>query len=164
MMLRRHPVALAVLSIALTSVAVSAEVQPTAQSATTGRATGSFDVKITQQQDNTDPAIARHVIDKQFHGSLEGTSKGEMLSTGGSKGTGGYVAIEIVTGTLNGRTGSFALQHIGSMVDNSFSITVEVVPGSGTGQLAGIAGKMDIHIAPDGKHTYDFEYTLPAQK
>jgi len=130
----------------------------------TARATGPFDVKVTPQQDNTDPAIARHVLDKQFHGNLEATSKGEMLSTGGSQGTGGYVAIEIVTGKLNGRTGTFALQHTGSMIDNAFTLIVTVVPGSGTGQLAGIAGKMNIIIAPGGKHSYDFDYTLPQTK
>jgi hypothetical protein len=128
------------------------------------RATGTFDVKVTQQEDNTDPLIARHVIDKQFHGDLEAASKGEMLSTGGAKGTGGYVAIEIITGKLGERTGSFALQHTGSMIDNSFTLTVTVVPGSGTGQLAGLAGKMNIIIAPGGKHSYDFEYTLPETK
>ena len=128
------------------------------------RATGPFDVKVTPQEDKTDPAIARHALDKQFHGDLEGTSKGEMLSTGGAKGTGGYVAIEIVTGKLGGRTGTFALQHTGSMIDNSFTLIVTVVPGSGTAQLTGLTGKMNIVIAPGGKHSYDFEYTLPEAK
>jgi Protein of unknown function (DUF3224) len=160
MIIRRRSAALAVLAIALSSIAVFARTQ----AATTARATGPFDVKVTQQQDDVDPAIARHVIDKQFHGDLEATSKGEMLSTGGTQGTGGYVAIEIVTGKLNGRTGSFALQHTGSMVDNAFTLIVTVVPGSGTGQLAGIAGKMNIIIAPGGKHSYDFDYTLPPAK
>ena len=130
----------------------------------TARAAGPFDVKVTPQPDSTDPAIARHVIDKQFHGDLEATSKGEMLSTGGAQGTGGYVAIEIVTGKLGGRTGTFALQHTGSMIDNAFTLIVTVVPGSGTGQLAGLSGKMNITIAPGGKHSYDFDYTLPATK
>jgi hypothetical protein len=160
MMIRRRSAALAVLAIALSSIAVFAQTQ----AATTARATGSFDVKVTQQQDDIDPAIARHVIDKQFHGDLEATSRGEMLSTGATQGTGGYVAIEIVTGKLNGRTGSFALQHTGSMVDNAFTLIVTVVPGSGTGQLAGVAGKMNIIIAPGGKHSYDFDYTLPPPK
>jgi len=128
------------------------------------RATGTFDVKVTQQEDTTDPLIARHVLDKQFHGALEASSKGEMLSTGGAKGTGGYVAIEVITGKLGERTGSFALQHTGSMIDNSFTLTVTVVPGSGTGQLAGLTGKMNIIIAPGGKHSYDFEYTVPETK
>ena len=154
------PAALAVLSIVLFPVAVFAQ----SQAATTARAVGPFDVKITPQEDNTDPAIARHILDKQFHGDLEATSKGEMLSTGGAQGTGGYVAIEIVTGKLNGRSGSFALQHTGTMVDNAFTLDVSVVPGSGTAQLAGIAGKMKIIIAPGGKHSYDFDYTLPASK
>jgi uncharacterized protein DUF3224 len=160
MIIGHRPALLAILSIALLPPIVFA--QP--QAATAARATGPFDVKVTQQQDNTDPAIARHVIDKQFHGDLEAISKGEMLSTGGTQGTGGYVAIEIVTGKLNGRSGSFALQHTGSMIDNAFTLIVTVVPGSGTGQLAGIAGKMNINIAPGGKHSYDFDYTLPPVK
>jgi hypothetical protein len=130
----------------------------------TARATGPFDVKVTPQDDKTDPAIARHILDKQFHGDLEATSKGEMLSTGGAKGTGGYVAIEIVTGKLGGRTGTFALQHTGSMIDNAFTLVITVVPGSGTEELAGLTGKMNIIIAPGGKHSYDFDYALPAAK
>src|SRR5262245_59168318 len=129
MMIGRRSAALTVLSIALAPAAVFAQTQ----AATAARATGQFDVKVTQHKDNTDPAIARHLIDKQFHANLEATSKGEMLSTGGTQGTGGYVAIEIVTGKLNGRTGSFALQHTGSMIDNAFTLIVTVVPGSGTG-------------------------------
>ncbi len=112
------------------------------------RATGAFDVKVTPQEDKTDPAIARMVLDKQFHGDLEATSKGEMLAAGGAKGTGGYVAIEIVTGKLGGHTGTFALQHSGSMIDNAFTLIITVVPGSGTGQLTGLTGKMNINIAP----------------
>lgn len=158
--------AIVVLCAALLSVSTRAQTQPDVprQAATTARAAGPFDVKVTPQPDNTDPAIARHILDKQFHGDLEATSKGEMLSTGGTQGTGGYVAIEIVTGKLGGRTGTFALQHTGSMIDNAFTITITVVPGSGTGQLAGLAGKMNITIAPGGKHSYDFDYTLPATK
>jgi hypothetical protein len=128
------------------------------------RATGAFDVKVTPQEDKTDPAIARMVLDKQFHGDLEATSKGEMLAAGGAKGTGGYVAIEIVTGKLGGHTGTFALQHSGSMIDNAFTLIITVVPGSGTGELTGLTGKMNITIAPGGKHSYDFDYTLPAAK
>ncbi|MDE1178540.1 MAG: DUF3224 domain-containing protein [Edaphobacter sp.] len=129
----------------------------------TTRANGPFDVKMIPQEDKTDPGIARHLLDKQFHGDLDATSKGEMLSSGGSNGTGGYVAIEVVTGNLAGRAGSFALQHSGTMKPGSFTLTIVVVPGSGTGQLAGIDGKMNISIAPGGKHSYDFEYSLPAQ-
>jgi hypothetical protein len=161
--LLRSATVVAILS-ALLLAPIRAQTNPQAAKAAPApvHAIGSFDVKIAPQDDKTDPAIARYVLDKQFLGDLEATSKGEMLSTGGAKGTGGYVAIEIVTGTLNGRTGTFALQHIGSMIDNAFTLDVNVVPGSGTGQVAGITGKMKIIIAPGGKHSYDFEYTLPA--
>jgi hypothetical protein len=100
-------------------------------------------------------------IDKQFHGDLEGTSKGEMLTAGtGVKGSAGYVAIERVVGTLNGRSGAFALQHSGTMTRGAPQLTIAVVPDSGTGQLTGLSGKMTIQIA-EGKHSYEFEYSLP---
>lgn len=126
-------------------------------------ATGTFDVKVTPQTDDKgDPALGRMTIDKQFHGDLEGTSKGQML-TGMTevKGSAGYVAIEKVTGTLKGRSGSFILQHTGIMNRNVPQLTITVVPDSGTGQLAGLTGKLTINIAADGKHSYEFEYTLP---
>lgn len=131
---------------------------------TTHRATGMFDVKLTPQanEDIGDGAsLGRMSIDRQFHGDLKGTSKGEML-TGitAVKGSAGYVAIERVTATLEGRAGTFVLQHMGIMTRGSPSLSVTVVPDSGTGQLAGITGKMSINIA-QGKHSYDFEYTLP---
>jgi len=101
-------------------------------------------------------------IDKQFHGDLEGTSKGEMLTAGtGVKGSAGYVAIERVSGTLNGRSGTFVLQHSGTMTHGEPHLTITVVPDSGTGELAGLAGTMSILIA-GGNHSYDFEYTLAA--
>ena len=104
--------------------------------------------------------LGRMSIDKQFHGDLEATSKGEMLTAGtGVKGSAGYVAIERVTGTLHGRSGSFVLQHSGTMTRGAPQLTITVVPDSGTGELAGLAGRMTIEIA-DGKHSYDFEYTL----
>jgi len=129
------------------------------------RATGSFEVKIDPQpadEKSGGAVIGRMLIDKQFHGDLEATSKGTMLAAGtGAKGSsGGYVALEIVSGSLKGRTGSFVLQHTGIMDHGTPSLSVTVVPDSGTGQLVGLAGKMNINIV-DGKHTYDFEYTLP---
>jgi hypothetical protein len=100
-------------------------------------------------------------IDKQFHGDLEATAKGQMLTAVTDvKSSAGYVAIERITGTLHGRSGSFVLQHSGIMTSNSQQQTVTVVPDSGTGQLIGLAGKMTGTIA-DGKHSYDLEYTLP---
>jgi autotransporter translocation and assembly factor TamB len=128
-------------------------------------ASGPFDVKITPQKpDNKDAEaanLARMSIDKQFHGDLEGTSKGEMLATSpDAKGSGVYVALERVTGSLKGRSGSFVLHHTGIMTRGVPHLIIEVVPDSGTGQLIGLTGKMMINIAKDGKHSYDFEYTL----
>lgn len=100
-------------------------------------------------------------LDKQFHGDLEGTSKGQMLTAGTAvKDSAGYVAIERVDGTLKGQRGSFVLQHSGTMTRGAPQLVITVVPDSGTGQLVGLAGKMTILIA-DGKHSYEFEYTLP---
>ena len=130
----------------------------------TTRATGTFDVKVTPQSsdDKGESApVGRMTIDKQFHGDLEGTSKGEMLTAMTAvKGSAGYVAIERVTGTLRGRQGTFALQHTGIMTRGTPSLTITVVPDSGTNQLTGLAGKMAIVIGADGKHSYEFDYTL----
>ena len=128
-------------------------------------AEGTFDVKnapLAVDDSLAGTAIGRYGLDKQFHGDIEGASKGEMLGAGNpATGTAGYVAIEQVTGTLYGRTGSFALQHFGTMVDNKFELIVKVVPGSGTGELTGISGTMTIKIV-GGKHSYQMEYWLPA--
>jgi hypothetical protein len=124
-------------------------------------ARGPFDVKIAPQDDKLNDGISRMVLDKQYHGDLEGTSKGQMLAVGSAKSSGVYVAIETFNGTLKGKTGSFSLHHTGIMTKGGPSLSINVVPDSGTGQLAGIGGKMNIIIAPDGKHSYEFEYTLP---
>ena len=122
---------------------------------------GPFDVKLAPQDDKIDPTLGRLTIDKQYHGDLSGTGKGQMLTaTTGVKESAVYVAVERVSGTLAGRTGSFALYHNGIMERGTPHLSINVVPDSGTGQLTGITGKMDIKIA-DGKHTYDFEYSLP---
>jgi len=130
----------------------------------TGHASGTFEVKMIPQtpEDKTEGAtFSRMAIDKQFHGDLEGTSKVEMLSAMTNvKGSGAYVAIERVSGTLQGRSGTFVLQHSATMTRGAPQLTITVVPDSGTGQLVGLAGKMTIKIATDGKHSYDFEYTL----
>jgi hypothetical protein len=125
-------------------------------------ASGTFEVKLAPQapEDANDPALARMTLDKRFHGDLEGTSKGQMLSVGTAvQGSAGYVAIERVTGTLHGRSGSFVLQHNATMDRGKPSLNIIVVPDSGTGDLAGLTGRMSINIA-DGKHSYEFEYTL----
>jgi hypothetical protein len=99
-------------------------------------------------------------IAKQFQGDLEATSKGQMLTAMTEvTGSAGYVAIERVSGKLHGHSGTFALQHSGSMTRGAPHLTITVVPDSGTGELVGLAGKMTINIV-DGKHFYDFEYTL----
>ena len=130
-----------------------------------GHAAGPFDVKLTPQSPDEkvgDPTIGRMALDKQFHGDLEATSKGQMLSTMGDvKGSAGYVAMERVSGTLHGRKGTFALQHNATMTRGVPALNIIVVPDSGTGELVGLAGTMDIHIV-EGKHSYDFSYTLPA--
>jgi len=128
------------------------------------RATGTFDVKVTPQTPEEkvgDPTVGRMSLDKQFHGDLEASSKGQMLSVvTETPGSAGYVAMERVVGTLHGRTGSFALQHNGTMTRGAPQLVVRVVPDSGTGQLLGLVGTMTIKIV-EGKHLYEFDYTLP---
>lgn len=129
----------------------------------TTRASGTFEVKLTPQpadDKSADPAIGRMSIDKQFLGDLKGTSKGVMLAVVTEvKGSAGYVAMEQVSGTLNGRNGTFALQHSGTMMRGAPQLSVTVVPDSGTGELKGLSGRMSIVVA-DGKHSYEFEYTF----
>jgi hypothetical protein len=122
-------------------------------------AIGSFEVKLNPlpAYNEEDKAFARMSIDKQFHGDLVATSKGEMLAYARLA----YVALEKVTGSLKGRTGTFVLQHKATMANGTPTLMITVVPTSGTGQLTGLEGKMNIIIAPDGKHSYDFDYTLP---
>lgn len=128
----------------------------------TTRASGTFEVKVTPQTPG-DSGIGRMLIDKQFQGDLKGTSKVEMLAVGTAvEGSAGYVAMEQVNGTLNGRTGTFALQHSGTMTRGTPQLNVTVVPDSGTGELKGLSGQMSIVIA-DGKHSYEFEYKIAAE-
>ncbi|WP_263385241.1 DUF3224 domain-containing protein [Granulicella arctica] len=123
------------------------------------QANGNFEVKMVPQGEAT--AIpGRMTLDKQFYGDLEATSKGEMLAAmSGVKGSAGYVAMEQVTGALAGRPGSFVLQHSGTMTRGVPTLSVTVVPDSGTGELVGLTGQMTIDIA-DGKHLYGFEYEI----
>lgn len=129
----------------------------------TTRASGIFDVKLSPQapQDTTEEAfLGRMSIDKRFHGDLDAVSRGLMLAAGTRvEGSAAYVAIEQVTGTLQGRSGTFVLQHSGTMTRGAPQLSITVVPDSGTGQLLGLAGKMAIDIV-DGKHFYGFEYSL----
>jgi len=126
--------------------------------------TGTFDVKMTPQPADPavgDPTVGRLALDKQYHGVLSATGKGQMLSVMGTvDSSAGYVAMERVSGNLDGRTGTFALQHMGIMTRGIGELTIWVVPDSGTAELIGIAGTMKI-INTDGQHTYEFEYSLP---
>jgi hypothetical protein len=130
----------------------------------TQHATGPFDVKLAPLDPafkTDDNSLSRMSIDKQFHGDLDATSKGEMLAASTSvKGSAGYVALERVSGTLHGRSGTFVLQHNATMNRGTPQLSITVVPDSGTGQLTGLSGSMNI-IIKDGKHSYDFAYTLP---
>lgn len=125
-------------------------------------ATGTFEVKIVPETvAGKAPGLSQMSIDKTFHGDLEGTSVGSMISAGDPKaGEAGYVAMETVTGTLKGHAGSFALMHRATMSGGTASMEVTVVPGSGTQALKGLAGTFIIHIN-NGQHSYDFDYTLP---
>lgn len=132
----------------------------------TMHATGAFDVKLGPQplQDTTDPNLARLTIDKKYHGDLDATAHGEMLTAATSvQNSAGYVAIEKVTGKLQGKSGTFVLQHSATMNRGTPDLSVTVVPDSGTGELAGITGRMKIIIA-GGKHSYEFDYQLPATR
>ena len=130
----------------------------------TTQATGTFDVKLKPlklEDETAPPTLGRMSIDKQIHGELEGVSKGEMLTAMTAvKDSAGYVAIERATGTLHGRRGSFVLLHSATMTHGAQQLSITVVPDSGTGELSGLTGKMTIQIAPDGKHSYVFDYTL----
>jgi len=158
-----------VLTLTLFGVAAPAQTQspatstPGKDSVVTTHAIGTFEVKVSPETEDKyeGSTLGRYSLDKQYHGDLEAISQGEMLTAGTSvKGSAGYVAIERVSGTLNGRKGTFVLQHTGTMNRGAFQLSVSVVPDSGTDQLTGLTGTMNIIIA-DGKHSYDFEYAIP---
>ena len=129
----------------------------------TTRASGTFEVRMSPQapdEGDSGVGIGRMLLDKSFEGDLEGTSKGQMLAAMSSvAGSAGYVAMEQVTGTLGGRSGGFVLQHSGTMTRGAPQLTVSVVPDSGTGELQGLTGTMQI-IIDEGQHSYVFDYTL----
>lgn len=153
----------AIFAMAVTFTSAQTKQSPK-KASTMKKAKGTFEVKVTPVKDDETSAvegIGRLSLNKTWAGDLVGTSKGQMLgSSNADQTTGGYVAMEVFTGTLNGKKGSFALQHIGTMGGGKFDINVEVVPGSGTGELKGISGKLQIIIA-DGKHSYELTYELP---
>ncbi len=127
--------------------------------------TGSFEpgVKPLPADFPNATSLGRMTLNKTIHGGIEGTSVGQMLTAmTETKGSAGYVAVEVVTGKVDGHTGSFSLIHIGIMDRGKPTLTVTVVPDSGTGELTGLSGTFTINTGADGKHTYDFDYTLPA--
>ena len=146
---------------------------PQAQSQSTGNqkektlsahATGGFDVKLsplTLSEQSAEAKLGRMSIEKQYHGDLDATAKGEMLTAQSEmKDSGVFVAVERVTGTLNGKHGSFSMHHTGVMDRGKPDLRITVVPDSGTDELQGLTGTMNIKI-DHGKHSYDFEYSLP---
>lgn len=167
----RHPVVIAAIMILL-GLGFAAQAQTIRRISTSAKKetikmnhiSGAFEVKtIPQKTDNNEAEsakISRMSLDKEFLGDLKATSKGEMIFTGTDvEGSGVYVALERVTGTLGGRSGTFVLYHTGVMTRGAPHLSVSVLPDSGTGELAGLSGKMDIKIE-GGKHFYEFEYSI----
>ena len=125
-------------------------------------ARGTFDVKVIPQgpDDKSAGPFGRMLLDKKFQGDLVGSSQGQMLAAMTAvKGSGGYVALELVEGVLNGKKGTFMLQHSGTMQNDTFDLQIQVVPDSGTGELEGIKGTLKIIIEGE-KHSYEFTYEL----
>jgi ketosteroid isomerase-like protein len=127
-------------------------------------ATGSFDVKTTPREFDEEAApdsLGRYSLEKHYHGPLDASAKGQMLTVGTKvEGSAVYVAVEVVDGTLDGRKGTFALHHTGTMTRGAPALSITIVPDSGTGELAGISGSMTIRIEKGGAHFYDLEYVL----
>jgi hypothetical protein len=147
----------ALVALALSALAIAQQKETSMMH----HAHGTFTVKVQPLTPAPAEGISRFSIDKEIHGDLEAMTKGEMFSAGDAKaGVAGYVAIEVVTGTLSGRRGTFVLQHTATMDQNERKMSVIVVPGSGTGELKGISGTFDIQVA-NGQHSYDLEYKLP---
>lgn len=161
-MIRRFRAAGAVLALVLgTASTAGAQTapQPAQETVVTTRAAGPFEVRMAPLE--TAAPVGRMSLDKTYHGDLEGTAQGEFLAAMTPvEGSAGYVAIERVTGTLHGRSGTFMLQHSGTMARGAQSLSITVVPDSGTGDLTGLAGTMRI-IQEGGKHAYELDYTLP---
>jgi hypothetical protein len=128
------------------------------------RATGSFEVSLqplSNAEVSSDPLLGRMLLTKKFSGDLAASARGQMLSAAtATAGSAGYVAIDQVTGTLDGRSGGFLLQHSGSMQRGAPTLSIKVIPDSGTDGFVGIAGTLSINVI-DGKHFYDFLYSFP---
>jgi hypothetical protein len=153
----------AALAIGFVALAVRAE-EPTRE-ATRMQARGAFEVEVkpvAADEAAEGAALRRYSLVKRFRGELEGASQGEMLTVETAvEGSGVYVAVERVNGTLAGRQGSFALAHRGTMVRGATELDIRIVEDSGSGALAGISGRFHVRIEPGGAHLYELEYTLP---
>ena len=165
-MMRPHALVATALFLSFVAGARAADTVPITQEhpMTSHTVTGPFDATLAPQalSDVAEHSgLGRMSIAKQFHGALEATSTGEMLGWRTASGSGGYVAMETVRGTLDGHAGSFMLQHSSTMTRGEPSQSITVVPDSGTGALAGLTGRMVVDIAPGGAHSYRFEYALP---
>jgi hypothetical protein len=150
----KRALALSLLSLTLFSATAEEKGKPMSR-----HASGSFEVKMEPMASDAFPRLSGK---KQFHGDLEGTSISEMMSVEGTvEGSGAYAAIERVTGTLGGRKGSFVIVHSGTMRrGGEFSMIIRVVPDSGTGELTGISGSMEI-VIEGHDHFYKLDYVLP---
>ena len=163
---KRRALALAVVATVAFCAATAplhfATAAPARETRMTRTTTGPFDVKLLPQEDAADPSgIARLLLDKAFHGELEATSRGQMLGLRTANNTsGGYVAMEKVTGTLAGRKGTFHLMHYGVGKRGTNTLTLDVVPDSGTDELEGLTGSMRIVIKEGGAHYYEFDYAF----
>jgi Protein of unknown function (DUF3224) len=123
-------------------------------------AQGTFDITMTPSP--IDDGLGRFLLAKTYVGDLVGTARGQMLAYSTSvEGSAAYVALEVFNGSIGQRTGTFALQHRGVMDRGTPNLTVSVVPDSGTGDLVGIAGSLEIIVA-DGTHRYELTYELTA--
>jgi hypothetical protein len=133
----------------------------------TEHASGPFEVKLAPsgEADKAEGStLGSYTLEKQYHGDLEASAKGTMLTAGTDvKGSAGYVAIERVTGALKGHKGSFVLQHNGTLTRGTPQQNIIVVPDSGTGELTGLTGKLTV-IIESGKHSYEFDYSLPPSR
>ena len=158
----RGYLAVALLAL-LIAVGVMAAGNATAQEAVVQHATGTFEVSVTPADPEVVEAglgLSRYTLAKTFSGGMTGSGTGQMLAGDVSAEEGAYVALERFVGTLNGKEGAFLLAHRGDMNAQGYTLSISVVPGSGTGELAGITGDFALTIA-DGEHRYDLSYSLP---
>lgn len=150
-------------AIAAALTAVAPAIAPAAAETAMRHAKGPFDVatKPVEQDASDGSTLGRFSLDKVYRGALDAVGKGQMLTVGTEvPGSAAYVATERVTGTLDGKAGSFALVHRGVMRGQDASMAIDIVPDSGSGALKGITGRLIITVV-EGKHQYELEYTLP---